>query len=127
MWMSSPHIPYRGALAHLTAPEIAAEILATPDSTGIQLTHEAEVYTFGAVLFAAWAGQWPRNYGRHPRDLSVHEIYAAVTNPATRRPIPGGWARMADLIRAMLETDAGMRPTVREVHTDLGQMVGGRL
>jgi serine/threonine protein kinase len=121
-----PHISYRGALAHLSAPEVAAEVLATPEDVGITLACEAEVYTFGAVLFVAWARQWPRDYSREPRGLTLQEIYTVIGDPASQRPMPSGWPRMAGLIAAMLEAVPAKRPTIHEVHADLGQMAGGR-
>jgi hypothetical protein len=42
-------------VAHLTAPEGAAEILTTPAEHHFTLTTEAEVYMFGAALFDAWS------------------------------------------------------------------------
>lgn len=119
-----PHIPYRGALAHLSAPELAAQVMATPENVGITLTCEAEVYTFGAVLFVAWARQWPRDYGREPRGLTLADIYTVIADPASQRPMPDGWPRMAELVRGMLEADPAKRPTIHEVHADLRQMAG---
>jgi serine/threonine protein kinase len=121
-----PQIPYRGALAHLTAPEVAAEILQTIDSKHITLTFEAEVYTFGAILFAAWTRQWPCEYGKDSRELTLTDIYAVIADPVSRRPAPGGWPRMAGLIGAMLESDPAKRPTIHEVHSDLSEMTGAR-
>lgn len=57
-----PEVTYRGGLVHFTAPETAAEILATPDSRGITINEPAEVYALAAVLHHAWTGQVPTNY-----------------------------------------------------------------
>lgn len=111
----APHIPYRGALAHLTAPEIAAEILATPPEHHVELTPKAEVYTFGGLLFAAWTGQWPHDYrSTDTARLTVAQIHAAICQPATLRPIPEGWPSLAAALAAMLDARPANRPTMAE-------------
>lgn len=118
-----PKLAYRGALAHLTAPEIAEEILATPPDHHINLTAEAESYTFGAVLFTAWTKQWPFDYGADPRELSPEQIYARICQPRWRRPLPQGWPHMADLIASMMADAPADRPSVAEVRSSLSEQI----
>jgi len=121
-----PDAPYRGALAHLTAPEMASQILSTPDMKNLELSFAAEVYTFGAVLFAAWTKQWPRDYQADPRELSLPQIYERICDPDSLRPLPDGWPSMAKLIGSMLESNPANRPTMAEVHSELTMQVSGR-
>jgi serine/threonine protein kinase len=119
----TPEVPYRGGFGHLTAPEIAAELLHTPNSHNVTLTAAAEAYTFGAVVFAGWAKQWPRDYGIDPSEIRAPELYEAITSPATLRPMPSGWPRMADLVAQMLDQQPGNRPTLAEVRDSLAEQM----
>jgi serine/threonine protein kinase len=122
----TPHVPYRGALAHLTAPEIARQILDTPEDEHVELSFEAEVYMFGAVVFAVWTKQWPRNYPTDPRQLSLPQIYQHICAPDSLRRPPEGWPDMAKLIESMLESNPDNRPTMAQVQENLTQQVSGR-
>jgi serine/threonine protein kinase len=122
-----PAVTYRGALAHLTAPEVAAEILATSARHHIELTSQAEVYTFGAVVFTAWTQEWPYGYGAtDPRQLTVPQIHARVCDPDGRRPMPHGWPQMAHLVSAMMDHEPTKRPTAAEVRSSLRDLMGGQ-
>lgn len=121
-----PAVTYRGALAHLAAPEIAAEFLATPADHHINLTTDAEVYTFGAVLFTVWTKQWPFDYSTDPRRLTTEQIYQRIGEPERRRPMPGGWTAMADLIAGMLADDPADRPTMAQVRASLFRCGAGK-
>lgn len=57
-----PDVTYRGGMAHFTAPETAAHILATPDDQSVVIDERAEVYAFAAVLHFAWTGLPPTAY-----------------------------------------------------------------
>ncbi|WP_258023812.1 protein kinase domain-containing protein [Streptomyces bambusae] len=57
-----PRLPYRGALTHTTAPEIAAIVLATSDDVHIQAEPAADVWGLGASLFWCWTGHRPVDY-----------------------------------------------------------------
>lgn len=116
-----PRVIYRGALAHLTAPEVAAELLSTSAEHHVTLSRQAEVYSFGAVLFAVWTGQWRFDYEAEPRTVALPDIYARICEPRWRRPLPGGWPRMASLINSALEPDPAKRPTFAEVAAELSR------
>jgi hypothetical protein len=115
-----PAIPYRGGYAHLTAPEIAEELLDTPSDHHITLTNAADVYTFGAVVFSIWNRQWPRNYDAgDPGQLGAPQIYSAISRPTSLRPMPTGWPAMASLVAAMLRHDPTGRPSIHHVVEEL--------
>ncbi|MEV6965705.1 protein kinase [Hamadaea sp. NPDC051192] len=114
-----PAIAYRGGYAHLTAPEIAAQLLDTPASHHVTLTTAAEVYTFGATVFASWAKLWPRDYKANPASLNAPEIYTAITDPASLRPMPEGWPSVATLLTATLDPNPANRPTMSETRDEL--------
>ncbi|MFE0658087.1 hypothetical protein, partial [Streptomyces sp. NPDC058876] len=59
---SDGRLPYRGALTHTTAPEIAAVVLATPADAHIQAQPAADVWSLGASLFWCWTGHRPVPY-----------------------------------------------------------------
>ncbi|MBW8091268.1 protein kinase [Streptomyces hygroscopicus subsp. hygroscopicus] len=55
-------LPYRGALTHTTAPEIADALLTTPADTHIQARPPADIWGLGASLFWCWTGYRPVPY-----------------------------------------------------------------
>lgn len=114
-----PAIAYRGGYAHLTAPEIAAELLDTPASHHVTLGTAAEVYTFGATVYASWAKQWPRDYNADPASLTAPDIYTAITDPASLRPMPETWPPMAKLLAATLDPNPAQRPRMAEIRDQL--------
>ncbi|MFE4665152.1 hypothetical protein ACFRI7_25900 [Streptomyces sp. NPDC056716] len=68
-------LPYRGALTHTTAPEIADAILTTPADTHIQARPPADIWGLGASLFWCWTGQRPVPYADDtPRTEKLHAI-----------------------------------------------------
>ncbi|MFD9724791.1 hypothetical protein [Streptomyces sp. NPDC059072] len=83
-------LPYRGALTHTTAPEIAAAVLATPADTHVQAEPAADVWSLGASLFWCWTGHRPVPYDDstdRPDKLAV--IAQGRTTPlADVRPWP---------------------------------------
>ncbi|MBB5866695.1 hypothetical protein F4553_000074 [Allocatelliglobosispora scoriae] len=124
---TSPDVPFRGGFAHLNAPEIAAELLATPNTHHVELTREAEVYTFGAVLYTSWARRWPRNYrGVAAASLRAPDIYQAIADPTTLQPAPKGWPTMATLIGSMLDQHPENRPTMPDVLRTITENVSPR-
>lgn len=82
-------VPYRGALTHTTAPEIAAAILDTPTDTHIPAQPSADIWSLGASLFWYWTGQRPVAYDD---DLDRLEKLAAIAKGTTtaRRDIRPG-------------------------------------
>ncbi|MFE7312058.1 protein kinase [Streptomyces sp. NPDC057555] len=55
-------LPYRGALTHTTAPEIADALLNTPADTHVQVRPPADIWGLGASLFWCWTGHRPVPY-----------------------------------------------------------------
>jgi serine/threonine protein kinase len=114
---TEPAITYRGGMAHLAAPEIAAQILDTSPEHHVALTPAAEVYMLGAVLRTVWSGRWPYDYGSD--QPSVREIYQRVRQDRQPRPTPEGWPRMAAIIRSAMDRQPTRRPTMAEILTIL--------
>lgn len=109
----APSVTYRGGLAHLAAPEVAAEILATEEDHHVCVTSAGEVYMFGAILYTAMTGQWPTQYDtEHP---SPTQVYESVADPARRKPSPEKWPRMTAVIREMMAYEPMQRPTAADV------------
>ena len=89
------------------------------EADNVEVTFEAEVYTFGAVLFAVWSKQWPVNYQADPRQLKLDQILNFIGNRTARNTLPDNWPNMARLIESMLEHEASNRPTMAEVQDNL--------
>ncbi|MER5973045.1 protein kinase [Streptomyces sp. NPDC002055] len=70
-------LPYRGALTHTTAPEIADALLTTSADTHIQAQPPADIWGLGASLFWCWTGRRPVPYADDtPRVDKLHAIAA---------------------------------------------------
>ncbi|MFI6359618.1 protein kinase [Streptomyces sp. NPDC050743] len=108
-------IPYRGAITHITSPEVAAAILATPDTTHVQVPPASDVWGLGASLFWCWTGYRPASYADEaPRPEKLREIATGRTlDLAAVRPWE--FPKFETLIRACLDVDPGGRPTAAEV------------
>ncbi|MGW8780153.1 protein kinase domain-containing protein [Streptomyces sp. NPDC055796] len=108
-------LPYRGALTHTTAPEIAAAVLATPADIHVQAEPAADVWSLGASLFWCWTGHRPVPYDDstdRPDKLAV--IAQGRTTPlADVRPWP--FPTFAATITACLAPDPADRPTAKEL------------
>ncbi|MFD5067596.1 hypothetical protein ACFWNC_06565 [Streptomyces sp. NPDC058369] len=110
-------VPYRGALTHTTAPEIATQILATPDDTHIQAQPAADIWSLGASLFWCWTGTRPIRYDD---DLDRPEKLAAIakgTTIALRDVRPWAFPAFEEAITACLAPDPADRPTAKELTT----------
>ncbi|MFD7628983.1 protein kinase [Streptomyces sp. NPDC059851] len=108
-------LPYRGALTHTTAPEIATAVLATPADTHVQAQPAADVWSLGASLFWCWTGHRPVSYDD---SLDRPDKLAAI---AQGRPTPLADVRpwlfpdFEAAITACLAPDPADRPTAKEL------------
>ncbi|MEU6244191.1 hypothetical protein [Streptomyces sp. NPDC047024] len=111
---TSDRLPYRGAITHTTAPEIADAILSTPEDTHVQATPEADMWGLGASLFWCWTGRRPVVYeDGTPRRKKLRTITTGRTlDLAAARPWE--FPEFETLIRACLSTDPAGRPTAAE-------------
>ncbi|MER5549197.1 hypothetical protein ABT072_43985 [Streptomyces sp. NPDC002589] len=112
---TTSRLPYRGAIIHTTAPEIATAILSTCDDIHVQATAAADVWGLGASLFWCWTGHRPVVYDdTTPRPDKLRRIATGRTlDLAAVRP----WVfpEFETLIRACLDADPARRPTAAEV------------
>lgn len=113
--LETGRIPYRGALTHTTAPEIAQALLDTPETEHVPATAASDVWALGASLFWCWTGHRPVAYREPdgPRRGRLRDIAAGVTrNIAMVRPWP--LPQLEESVVAALHPDPQCRPTAAE-------------
>ncbi|HEX4722605.1 MAG TPA: protein kinase [Pseudonocardiaceae bacterium] len=98
-----------GTPAYL-APEVAKGMVPQPTS---------DVYALGSTLYAALEGMPPFGLSENPLSL-----LAAVAEGKVNPPANGG--PLTPLLMAMLRRIPGDRPTMREVHAELTEIVAQR-
>ncbi|WP_175408686.1 protein kinase [Streptomyces sp. TRM64462] len=108
-------IPYRGAITHTTAPEIADAILSTSDETHVRARPPADVWGLGASLFWCWTGQRPVPYeDAVDRAAKLRAIAQGHTIPlAEARPWP--FPEFEHLITACMAPYAEDRPAAADI------------
>ncbi|MEU7024381.1 hypothetical protein ABZ990_27550 [Streptomyces sp. NPDC046203] len=117
-----PRLPYRGALTHTTAPEIAAAVLATPTDTHIQARPPADVWGLGASLFWCWTGYTPVAY---EDDVARSEKLRAIAKGTTLSLAefrPWSFPQFEAAVTACLAPAPEDRPTAAAV----ADMLAGR-
>lgn len=81
--------PYRGGMEHPTAPEIARQLIETPDDVDVHLDQAAEVYALGASIRWAWTGRPPPRTAtqqrRSPSCSPTSRTSGGETSPKTGR------------------------------------------
>ncbi|MER7790919.1 protein kinase [Streptomyces sp. NPDC097640] len=110
--------PYRGALTHTTAPEIAAAVLGTVDTVHIAPTAAADVWALGASLFWCWTGHRPVPYQEPegPREGKLRDIAEGHTlDFATVRPWP--FPGFEEIVAGCLHPDPDKRPASADLIT----------
>ncbi|MGW2276750.1 protein kinase domain-containing protein [Streptomyces sp. NPDC001770] len=110
-----PRLPYRGALTHTTAPEIAAAILDTPSETHIQAQPAADIWSLGASLFWSWTGHRPVAYDDTTDRIEKLAVIAKGTTTAFSGVRPWLFPEFEDAIAACLAPDPTDRPTAKEL------------
>ncbi|MEU1670101.1 protein kinase [Streptomyces sparsogenes] len=108
-------IPYRGALTHTTAPEVADAILSTSDDTHVQAGPAADMWGLGASLFWCWTGHRPVAY---EDDLDrLGKLHAIAKGRTLRLEDVRPWVfpEFEQLITACMNADPGARPTAAEL------------
>jgi hypothetical protein len=117
---TADRLPYRGALTHTTAPEIADALLTTSAGTHVQVRPPADVWGLGASLFWCWTGHRPVPYADDaPRPDKLRAIAAGErTDLATVRPWP--FPAFEEVIAACLNPSAAERPGAAELAETLG-------
>ena len=110
-------IPYRGALTHTTAPEIATAILATPADTHIQAQPAADIWSLGASLFWCWTGHRPVDYGNDADRMDKLRAIAKGSTTALGDVRPWPFLAFEEAITACLSADPAHRPAAQELAT----------
>ncbi|MEU7023740.1 hypothetical protein ABZ990_24210 [Streptomyces sp. NPDC046203] len=106
-----PRLPYRGALTHTTAPEIAATLLSTADGAHVQAGPAADLWGLGASLFWCWTGRRPVSYGadaERSEKLRTIARGATISLPCVR---PWQFPAFEEVITACLAPSPEDRPT----------------
>ncbi|MEU2430376.1 protein kinase [Streptomyces sp. NPDC007861] len=115
-----PRLPYRGALTHTTAPEIADAILTTTPDTHIQAEPPADVWGLGATLFWCWTGHRPVSYeDGTPREDKLKAIAKTTTLPLDDVR-PWLFPQFEEVIRACLAASPEKRPSSADLAALLG-------
>ncbi|MFF5535776.1 protein kinase [Streptomyces cinerochromogenes] len=110
-------LPYRGALTHTTAPEIAAAILGTGHDVHVPARPTADVWSLGASLFWCWTGHRPGIYEDGDDRRDKLRALADRRLHALRDVRPWTFPALEELINACMAPDAGDRPTAEEIAT----------
>ncbi|WP_229881620.1 protein kinase domain-containing protein [Streptomyces alanosinicus] len=108
-------LPYRGALTHTTAPEIAALVLDTPDDVHVPAGPAADMWSLGASLFWCWTGHRPGVYAKTDERRKKLRALAArhLRDLASVRPWP--FPDLEEMITACMAPDPEDRPTAEEM------------
>jgi serine/threonine protein kinase len=112
-----PYYPHRGGLAHTTAPEIAARILASGQH--VATTPQADMWSLAASLWWSWTRTTPIAYTDPGagRAALLADIAAVRRTAASARPWP--FPAFEDIMMACLATDPDDRPTAKELCASL--------
>ncbi|MFF3084112.1 hypothetical protein ACFVRB_03555 [Streptomyces nojiriensis] len=108
-------LPYRGALTHTTAPEIADAILATAADVHVQAEPPADIWGLGASLFWCWTGHRPGVYEDDTLRADKLRAVAEGKLHALSDVQPWPFPALEALIEACLAPDPAQRPTAAEV------------
>ncbi|MYU55058.1 hypothetical protein GTY53_24595 [Streptomyces sp. SID7805] len=107
--------PYRGALTHTTAPEVADALLSTPDDTHVQAQPPADIWGLAASLFWCWTGRRPVAYeDESDRTSKLQAIAKGRTLPLTALR-PWLFPALEELINASMAPEPQARPSAAEL------------
>ncbi|WP_343244717.1 hypothetical protein [Streptomyces sp. SID11385] len=106
-------LPYRGALVHTLAPEVAGRLLATADDHHVQAAPPSDVWGLGASLFWCWTGRRPIRYESDaPFNDKLGRIASGdALDLAAERP--WSFPEFEEIITACLTTNPALRPSAR--------------
>ncbi|MFI9787253.1 hypothetical protein ACIHEI_27675 [Kitasatospora sp. NPDC051984] len=119
----TPWIAFRGAMVHLTAPELAAGI--TAGRQPVLTTFPSDVYALAATLWTCATGDWPLDYEAAGIDRKAAGP-AALLKAIGERAVPlvstEVWPELQHVLRPVLLGDATARPTATELADQLGTL-----
>lgn len=113
----SPHVPHRGGLFPLLAPEIAQSLLDAGDDeqTGVTITPAAEVYSLGGTLYGCWTSTYPVDLDEAADRQAMLTHIASGNRRDLTRDRPYQWSQVEDLLSAALDHHPENRPTAAEI------------
>ncbi|WKX70921.1 protein kinase [Streptomyces sp. XD-27] len=112
-------VPYRGALTHTTAPEVADAVLSTSADTHIQARPEADVWGLGASLFWCWTGQRPVAYEDTVDRMAKLQAIARGRTVPLDNVRPWAFPAFERIITACMATAPDQRPSTAQVAAGL--------
>lgn len=81
--LDHPGLPYRGALVHFTAPEVAAALRTGAED--IPYDARTEIYSAASVAFHLYTGQTSTDYGNPNEQRSYDDTLARIASGESRR------------------------------------------
>ncbi|GGS79394.1 protein kinase domain-containing protein [Streptomyces cinerochromogenes] len=108
-------LPYRGALTHTTAPEVAAAVLDTEHDVHIPVRPPADIWSLGASLFWCWTGHRPGMYEDGDDRRDKLRALADQRLHALRDVRPWPFPALEELINACMAPGFADRPTAEEI------------
>ncbi|MEW1718414.1 hypothetical protein [Streptomyces sp. NPDC093109] len=117
-----PTNDFRGAIVHLTAPELAASI-----DAGVRPvipSMSAEVYALAGTLWTCATGRWPLDYDAVGFDRTTPLAVRRTAVAERRIPLDGArpWPALQGILRPVLLGARDDRPTAAELADALGAL-----
>jgi serine/threonine protein kinase len=122
---TTPWPSFTGTMVHLTAPELAARIVA--DQQPVLTTRAADVYALAGTLWTCVTGHWPLDYpaaGIDRRTLGPADLLTAVAGRSAPLTATIRWPETQAVLRPVLLAAADDRPTADELADLIGALSG---
>jgi hypothetical protein len=116
---------FTGTMVHLTAPELAARIVA--DQQPVLTTRPADVYALAGTLWTCVTGDWPLDYpaaGIDRRALGPADLLTAVAGRSAPLTATIRWPETQAVLRPVLLAAADDRPAADELADLIGALSG---
>ncbi|MEU8923136.1 hypothetical protein AB0D10_19680 [Kitasatospora sp. NPDC048545] len=112
---TTPWTAFHGTMIHLTAPELAARIIAGPQP--VDTTQASDVYALAGALWTCVTGNWPLDYEAAGlgRGTPVEAIREAIATRSLRLSSTMPWPALQTHLRDALLSEPPDRPTAAEL------------